>query len=43
MDANGSIKAYIEREFDLLRSTGCGSGDGQMVDFMRIIDKKMDL
>ena len=26
-----------------LRSTGCGSGDGQMVDFMRIIDEKMDL
>ena len=29
---------FNEREFDQLRSTGCGSGDRQMVDF-----KKMDL
>ena len=26
---------YNEREFDQLRSTGCGSGDRQMVDFKK--------
>ena len=31
---------YNERRFDQLRSTGCGSGDRQIVDFMRIIDEK---
>ena len=35
----------IQREgiFNQLRSTGCGSGDRQTVDFLRIIDEKMNL
>ena len=34
---------YNEKEIDQLRSMGCSGADGQMLDFMRIIDEKMDL